>query len=312
MKVFLILLLLQFSLYAVKITPNEVYAQTEIIEKKVLILLKHRKIKYNYKEFLKQTNIKTNIKPRNVWQKTYEIMLKINILRLNYNLPIVEPINLAPVLTLNPELVYEQALRILTELSILNLRIGANIKNIKAKHYKNKNPQHVYRLLSIISNALDKLNGSTFTASYVFGENIRVNEDLSTILHHLNIKDNTIPSIKNKNATPMNTFTTSMKTLYKISQIQQEVGIQSVDFSVFSKYNPTPSDVLTMTEMIIAELQTIKAFIGLTTYITPAATQYKGKTPAEVDQLMQWNLRKLNLITTLMREISDGGGEVDK
>jgi hypothetical protein len=309
MKIFLILLLLQFSLYAKIITPSDVYAQTVVIEKEVLALLKYRKIKYSYKDFLKQTDIKTNIKPRNVWQKTYEIMIKINILRLHYNLPVIEPINLAPVLTFNPELVYEQTQRILTELNIIKLIADVKIKTAKVKHYKNKSPQHVYRLLSIVSNALDKLNGSTFTASYVFGENIRINDDLSTILHHLNIKDNTIPSIKNKDATPMHTFTTSMKTLYKISQIQQEVGIQSVDFAVFSKHNPTPSDVFTMTEMIISELQTIKAFIGLTTYITPAATQYSGKTQAEVDQLMQWNLRKINLITTLMREISvDGGG----
>ncbi len=48
--------------------------------------------------------------------------------------------------------------------------------------------------------------------------------------------------------------------------------------------------------MIIAELQTIKAYIGLKHYITPVATTYRDKTPAHVEQLMSWNLRKVSLI----------------
>jgi hypothetical protein len=304
MRIFLILFLLQFSLYANKITPNEVYSQVKKIENEIHFLLKLNGIKHNHKSSMKDIYISTNLKPRNVWYKTYEIMVKINILRIAYKLPVVEPVNLAPVLNLNPDLVYEQTQRILTEIYIFKLRMGIKTKIIKTKRYINKTPQDVFNLLSVISKSLDKLNNATFTPSYAFGENIRVNNDLSTILHHLNIKDNTIPSVKNDNATPSDTFTIAMQTLHKIAQIQKDVGIQSVDFSAFRKDNPSPGDVFTMAEMIIAELQTIKAFIGLNTYITPAATQYKDKTPAEVEQLMHWNLRKLNLITTL----ATGGG----
>lgn len=51
-----------------------------------------------------------------------------------------------------------------------------------------------------------------------------------------------------------------------------------------------------MTQMIIAELQTLKAYVGLKNYITPAASVYVNKKPADVDQLMNWNLRKIALI----------------
>jgi len=306
MRQFLILFLLQFSLYANTITPNEVYAQVEKIEKETHILMNHYGMIHNHNKSIKDTYISTKVKPRNVWQKTYEIMIKINILRLSYGLPLIEPVNLAPVLDLNPDLVYEQTQRILTELYIFKLRIGLKSTVIKTNHYVNKTPQDVFNLLNVVSVSLDKLNKSTFTPSYVFGENIRVNDDLSTILHHLNIKDNTIPSVRNDKATPADTFTVAMQILHKIAQIQQEVGIQTVDFSAFRKENPSPSDVFTMVQMIISELQTIKAFIGLDRYITPAATQYVNKTPSEVDQLMHWNLRKLNLITTLVNENRGG------
>jgi len=56
-----------------------------------------------------------------------------------------------------------------------------------------------------------------------------------------------------------------------------------------------------MTQMVLAELQTIKAYIGIDT-ITPGAARYTTKTPAEVDQLMGWNLRKLDLIKSIVRE----------
>jgi len=55
--------------------------------------------------------------------------------------------------------------------------------------------------------------------------------------------------------------------------------------------------------MIIAELQTIKAYIGLLHYITPSSTICTRKTPADVDQLMNWNLRKISLIEGLGRSL---------
>ena len=87
--------------------------------------------------------------------------------------------------------------------------------------------------------------------------------------------------------------------LDKIKKLQRSVGIKFVDFSKLKNIKASSSDVFFLTQMIISELQTIKAFIGLTEYITPAAKKHDIKSPVEVDQLMSWNLRKLELITNL-------------
>ncbi len=296
MKLFLVTMLLCMGLSAKTITPNEVYAQVQLIKDEMHFLLEYFGIKHKHKEILESTSIQIPLKPRNVWQKTYEIFVKINILRNTHDLPMIEPINMEPVLHLNPDLVYENTQRILTEIRIFKYRQNIQSKKFIVKTYRNKTPMDVYNALAHISASFDELNGIGFTPSYVFGETMRIYDDLTTILQHLNIADNTIPSKRNDKSTPADTFRSAMKMLSKIRQIQFSVGIDRVDFSGFSKSDPTPSDVFTMTQMILAELQPIKAYIGLNHYITPAATFYTEKTPADVDQLMNWNLRKVSLI----------------
>jgi len=298
MKKIVLLFLLTFSLSAKSITPNEVYSQVMILTDEIHYLLKHYGVKHDHDAIIKRTTVSTKLKPRNTWQITYEIMVKINILRDGYGLPIIEPVNMSPVLNLNPDLVYEQTQRILTELEIFMKRQGIPSKEYKEKTYKGKTPIDVYNSLIHISFSFDELNGGRFTPSFVFGEQMRLYDDISLILQHLQISDKTIPKKKNINATPEDVFNESMKILEKIKQLQIAAGIGFVDFSEFKKGNESPGEVYTITQMIIAELQTLKAYLGIET-ITAAATKYNTKTPVEVEQLVSWNLRKLNLIRSL-------------
>jgi len=298
MKKIVLLLLLTYSLFAKNITPNEVYSQVMLISDEIHFLLKHYSIEHKHDEIIKRVKVATKLKPRNTWQITYEIMVKINMLREQHDLPIIEPVNMEPVLNINPDAVYEQTQRILTELKIFEIRKGIKAPVFKEKSYQNKTPIDVFNGLSHISMSLDELNRGGITPSLVFAENMRLYDDIGLILRFLNIQDKTIPDKKYKKATPNDTFESAMDVLEKIKQLQIGAGIDFVNFYEFKKKNITPREVFTITQMIIAELQTIKAYIGIDT-ITPAATKYKTKTPVEVHQLMSWNLRKLNLIHSL-------------
>ena len=298
----LLALVLLFNIATAKnITPSEVYGQVMLITDEMQLLLKHYGFKHDHDhdEMTKQATVSTVLKPRNTWQLTYEILVKINILRNQNNLPTIEPVNMTPVLNLNPDLVYEMTKRILTEIDILKYRVDIKSTKQKLQKFQGKTPIDVYNGLSHISESLDELNKKGFTPSHVFGENMRVYDDLTIILQHLNIEDKTIPAKQNIIATPLDTFNVGMEMLSKIKQLQIKSGIDFVDYSGFKKDKVTPSDVFTITGMIIAELQTIKAYIGLNDYITPAASKYNSKTPVEVDQIMHWNLRKLSLIDSL-------------
>ena len=299
-KILIISIIFLNTLIAKNITPSEVYGQVILIQDEMHHLLKYFNVKHDHKAIQTRKMISTPIKPRNVWQRTYEIMIKLNILRQDHNLPIIEPINMPPVTNLNPDLVYEQTQRILAEIRIFETRMEIPFISYNIKIFKNKTPLNVFNALSTISLTLDELNRNKVTPSYVFGENMRVYDDISLILETLDIDDATIPAKKNLLSTPNDTANTALKILEKIKQLQVLSGITFVDFSSFRKKSQNPSDVFSLTQMIIAELQTIKAYLNITN-ITPAAAQYYAKTPAEVDQLMSWNLRKLELINSLIR-----------
>jgi len=206
MKKIILLFLVCFSLSAKTITPNEVYSEVMLITGEVEYLLKHYDIKHDHDGIVKRTAIYSRLKPRNVWQITYEIMVKINILRQEYKLPVIEPVNMAPVLHLNPDLVYEQTQRIQTELKIFFTRESIEFPKIKRKTYKGKTPLDVFVGLSYVSASFDELNGGRFTPSYVFGEQMRLYDDITLILQHLQISDKTIPKKKNIDATPSDVF----------------------------------------------------------------------------------------------------------
>ena len=286
-KVLIIALFFSTTIFAKIITANEVYGQVRLIQEQVHNIHKHFGMQHHHDdEGTVKEQIKTKLKPRNSWQKTYEILVKINILRNENYLPTIEPVNMTPELKLNPNLVYEMTQRVITELNIFQYMLDIKIVTPNLKKYQGKS-------------SLDQLNKIGFTPSYVFGENMRVYDDLTIILQHLNIKDETIPAKQDIKATPKDTFDLGMDMLLKIKQLQIKSGIDFVDYSGFKKEKIIPSDVFTISGMIIAELQVIKAYIGLNDSITPAANKYNSKTPVEVDQLMNWNLRKLSLIDSL-------------
>ncbi len=299
-KKILLVLLLSSGLSAknVTITPNDVYAQVVLITDQVHYLLNYYDIEENHSKTVEKGSITTKLKPRNVWQMTYEIMVKINIFREAHGLPTIEPVNLPPVLDLNPNLVYEQTQRILTELKIFMIRKGIETPVFELKKFKNKTPLDVYVGLSHVSLYFDKLNGGRFTPSYVFGEQMRLYDDITRLLQALKIEDKTIPKKKKIDAVSEDVFNESMKMLEKIKQLQIGSGISFVDFKEFRNNDVTPGEVYTITQMNIAEFQTLKAYVGIQD-ITPSATKYDTKTPSEVLQLVSWNLRKLNLLNSI-------------
>lgn len=277
-------------------TPSNVFSQVMQIEKELLILKKHLNITKGYKF---DPIEKTELKPRHAWQKTYEIMVKINVFRRAHSLPTIEPVNMEPVLNIAPVLTYEQTQRILAELSILKFRLGITKKVSKADKYKNKTPMNVFNKLREVSSILDVINGSEFSPSYVFGEAMRIYKDINIILNKLKIADTAIPPEKVISDTPKDSLLSELKLLEKIFTLERSIGLEGIDVAVFYLENPGPPEVFELTQIILAELQVIKASLGIRHEITQAAHFYSQKTPADVNQLIGWSLLKMKQISTL-------------
>ena len=276
-------------------TPSDVYTEALKIEQEIEIIRQHLKApKTRIPE-----RLDVQLKPRNAWQKTYEIFVKINILREKNGLPRIEETNLAPVKSMDPGLVHEQVKRILTELDIFKTRveIRKQIKAVAQQH--DKTPSDVYHLLDTISSQLDSINGKSFTPSFVFAQNMRILDDLNTIIAKLNINDRVEPPSRINDATPTGSFKIALEVMVEVQRLQTMAGIETIEYSALKKTNITAGDMFTVTGMIISGLQPIKAYLTLNHQVTPPATIYKDKRPADVSQTLGWALRKIKLIRNL-------------
>ncbi len=300
---FKIILLLLFGLSSNllalnQITPSDVFSEVNQIKKEIQIIKDFYKIKKN----IVYSKLYIQLEPRHAWQKTYEITVKINILRTSKNIPRIEPIGMQAILKINPILTYEQTQRILTELAIFKISMGIKKTVTQKDKFINKTPLDVYNSLNKVSLELDILNGKVFTPSYVFSEALRIYDDIAVILNHLDITNETIPPKRNINASPKDSFNTSMLILKKINKIKKSINIKITDFEPFRKEIITPSDVFSLNQIILSELQILKAHLKLNDYITTPAKVHKNKTPTDVNQILGWCLRSLNLIKNFDKE----------
>lgn len=280
-----------------KIAPSEVFGEAETINRELTVIKQHFEVKAK----ASVEPIYVEFRPRHVWQLSYIILVKINVLRLKHNLPRVEEVALEPVADLNPDLVYEQTQRILTELRIFKKRLGITQTIKKAPTYSGKTPSDVFHKLLLISAELDLLIGRQIAPSDVFAQVMRLYADVSIIHDFLEIKDTTIPPKKKQNARPADAFATTAKFLDRVNRLQKSVGISRTDFDGFKRKVYEPRDVFLLVGMTIAELQTIKAYLGIQHTITPPAKVHEGKRPADVEQLMGWAFSRLKLIKSLDR-----------
>jgi hypothetical protein len=284
--------LLQAALY--EYTPSDVYTEALRIQGDVNIIASH----FNVKKVATQAVVQTRLKPRNAWQKTYEIMVKINILREKHGLPRIEEVQIKPLKNLDPGLTHEQIRRILTELDIFMTRVGIASRSPKAKRQKSKSPADVYNLLNAISIQLDAINGESFTPSHVFAQSMRLLDDLNFILARLNVHERIGPPNKEIEVQPKSVYYTALLMMKEIHRLQMMASIEPIDFQRFKTGKINPADVFEMSQMLLAELQPVKAHLQIVNVTTPAQ-DYSGKTPSDVKQVFGWALRKISQIHSL-------------
>ncbi|MBF0264204.1 MAG: hypothetical protein HQL46_02965 [Gammaproteobacteria bacterium] len=279
---------------------NNSYDKAETVLREVRLIKKHFGI--TKKPYPKV--IKTRLLTRHTRARAYELYAKLNILRVKNNLGIIEPPNMEPTTELNPIYTYAQLDRLLAEIGILKLHLGIKEKVLPVEQTSSRTATDSYNLLGLISAELDTINGEAFTPSHVFAEAMRIYEDLDAILLRLGIDDSTTPPRKRVDDKPIDTYKIAIKQLNAIKSIQAGIGMTSIDYFAFERQDVTPSDVYEITQIILSEIQVIKAYIGLNHEITRGAKYYTGKMPSDVSQLMRWLYKKIRLIN--LQRITEG------
>jgi hypothetical protein len=296
-----ILFLLLFSVFVnataeVVITPSEVYSQALLIEQETELVKRHFHIS---ESAIPVKAVVTDLKPRHVWQKFYMLQMKIVAFRRTHNMDSLTPVVIEPSKRVDPRYTWAQTQRTLSEIRIVKKLLGINSVVGAAPQVENKTPLDVYNKLNQIETEWDLLAGVTTDPSMGFAQIMRLNEDVSAILRKLNVFDTAVPPAKIPESTTVNTLAGTFLVLEQIQRLQKLARIDTVDLSDFKNTeNVKPAEIFNMVCFLIAEMQLIKAELGITSF-TPAAAEYKNKRPADNRQLLGYVEAKLALIQHL-------------
>jgi len=284
----------------VQISPSEVFEEALRIEAEVKVLQEAFGIKTSDKKIdISNIYVRGNFKSKHVWELGYMLNVKLNIFRTKHNLPRIEEVGREPVSRVNPNLPYGMLKRVENEIQILKKFFDITKRAAKIEKQRAKTAEDVFNKLLQISKELDYLSQQPTEPSSVFAQVMRVYQDISSMLNILNITDNTVPPQKNEDSKPKDSLAELHKLMKYIKKLQRMKDISRTDFSGLEKKNITPEETFIFVGMINAEIQILKSHLGLNHDVTPAAKVYGEKTPSDVEQLIGWTIRRINLIKDL-------------
>lgn len=278
------------------ITPSEIYAQALLIEQETELVKRHFHITESAAPV---KEVAADLELRHVWEEGYMLQMKIVAFRRAHNMDSLTPVVIEPSKSVDSRHTWEQTQRTLSEIRIVKKLLGINGVVGTTRQVENKKPLDVYNKLKQLEAEWDLLAGVTTDSSMCFAQIMRLNEDVNVILRKLNVFDTAVPPTKIPESTSVNSLAGTFLVLEQIQRLQKLTRIETVDLSGFKNTeNVKPQEVFNMVCFLIAEIQLIKAELGITSF-TPAAADYKNKKPADNRQLLGYVEAKLALIQHL-------------
>lgn len=283
------------------ITPSEVYSQAEWILRETEEILRH------FRPDLGQTAlpqppqpVTIELEPRHVWQKSYMVLVKINLFLRQHGSSGISPVVLDPTLHLEPRQNWAQTQRILTEIRILKRFFGIAGEVPPPTITSHQRPLEVFNKLDEVSRQWDAINRTEIRPAQVYAEVSRVNEDIDEIMRRLQIPNTAAPPAKKAEANSGDSLRQALQLMGEVQRLQHLARQATIDFrAMFNPDVATPDQVFTMVGMVLAEIQPIKVLLGMTFRITPPADYQEDKSSADVEQLLGYVTHKVRLIQAL-------------
>jgi len=241
--------------------------------------------------------IQADLRWHHVWAKCYTVLKEINLLRQQHGLERVEPVNLEPQLETSPRQVWEMCRRISTELEIVVRQLQIQIPSFSPSlTIKNITAADMYWQIQHASIQLHEITGG-LPPTYVYAEARRLNDDVNQLLSHLEVIDSVSPPRRLNQATSSDAMQQAFHVLQELHRLQRYYDLPVNNLQGFNRgAQSQPKDVFVTITLLIAELQTVKARLGLNHALVPNAAQAREKTPVDVAQLLGYIANKLKQI----------------
>jgi hypothetical protein len=300
--------LIQYPISSLQKTPNNVFAVTQVILKKLNILKSLKGIEQKPKN----PPYIAGLKPIHAYQKAIEATEKAIRLKVQMGFYPSE-VPTEPLREITPNEVYEMVIRLDGIVTILLHKAGYK-KAEEYIYYTNKEiptgkkPSDVYHNLWLISNTLDVLLASEYTPNETFAISNRIKLKILSLLHKLKIKPQKIKSILNTkievdtSKTPNDVFNLTIKLYQQIKNIQKRMNMTETNIIIPKEKIITPNTVYNALRIINASINEILIYkdVDDTSIIYPMDMP-KNKTPTDVYK----NVKKLQMLLNLLYKDND-------
>jgi len=286
--------LIQYDKESLHKTPNEVFAISENILKKLNLLANYKGINLN----VKKPPYIYGLKPKHVYQKAMESLEKTIKLKRKEGF-YKSKIPTYPFKNVTPSEVYELVDRLdYTITLILNKNYDSTISlykyNLRKEKYNNKVPSDVYNNIWVISRTLDQILGSPYTPNetYLLAKDID-NKVISILNHfHINVSENT--NKKTSTKSPKEVFDKSLELYSLFTRILKRANIKGENITIPREENITPNSVYNSLRIIIASINEFQILYEIENVEVLNTRKIKDKTPTDVYKVVESSIDKLN------------------
>ena len=288
MKKILLLITICFSLLNAEIKTkdtNDVHQQITILKNKILHLAGEKKIKANYIKLPEQKNKL----PRQVFQKTLEVLKKINKYRQNTALGQVN-IPAYPSRSITSEDVYFNVKRLNKELDILLQHIQCpHIESLEENtpKFTGKSYDDNYFELWSASLAMDELLGKGFSPTDNYEQSLLIIDVIKFLRNTQNNFEDVQKPLKKERKHPNHVLYATHKLIDKISKVEKKLWMDPVEVPLNPQRIITPTEVYDSMQTVITELKRIRRRLGVERlYEAPVINTIK--TPSDVLQNIEY------------------------
>jgi len=249
--------LIQYPSKSLKKTPNDVYAVTEEIIKKLDRLKALRGISQR----AKIPPYIYGLKPIHAYQKAIEAIEKSIKTKMQMGF-YPSQVPTSPIRKITPSEVYELVLRLDGIVTLLLHKLGDTkvdnyIYKLDKKVYTDKVPSDVYNNLWKISNTFDVLLAKEYTPNETYLLASKIQNKVNLLLKKLKIKNSTKQVEVDDVKTPADVLVLTIELFNELKHIQKRLNVEIANVVIPKEKNITPNSVYNALRIVNATLNEI-------------------------------------------------------
>ena len=258
------------------ITPSHVFQATQDLIAEIEVLREAMGIS----DYPNEAEPQEGRTPVHVYAKTLEVMRKVTRIQRKFGLTPAE-VGQIPVKTIVPKDVFGSVQTITEELRRLKGQLVIEDEIQPAPFVGGKTPTFVYKNLGDASFLLDGLVGRPITPNDVYGNVLRIHDEMELIAAKLGAELELDPPAVNGRKRPIEVAQQMLRATYKVINLQNRLGMDASSVPTLTLVRVTPSEVFEVTNLLLAEMARMKIHLNIELPHAPLGEE-RNKTPADV------------------------------